>query len=146
MYEVPIVRIQLIRDNVTVRVVDKPMSSPAIAAQVVWERIGLADREILLVLHLDAKNRILSMENVHQGGTSSSIVDTKTIFKGAILANADAIIVAHNHPSGDPTPSLDDRAQHIRIKQAGDILGIRVLDHIIVTPDKDKWYSMEMGQ
>jgi DNA repair protein RadC len=80
---------------------------------------------------LDTKNRLLSWETVSLGTLSTSVVHPREVFKGAILANAASIILCHNHPSGDPKPSAEDIAITKRLAEAGKILGIDVLDHII---------------
>ena len=90
------------------------------------------DREVFFCLHLDARNRLLSCEEVSKGTLSGSLVHPREVYKAAILRSANAIIVAHNHPSGDPTPSEDDLEITSRLSKAGNILGIEVLDHIIV--------------
>jgi len=79
------------------------------------------------------KNKIISFEVISTGSLTSSIVHPREVYKGAILSNAASVIFMHNHPSGDPEPSMDDIEITSRLKKAGDILGINVLDHIIVT-------------
>ncbi len=97
------------------------------------------DREHFLMLPLDGKNRVLGFEVVSVGTLTASLVHPREVFKAAILANAAAIVVAHNHPSGDPTPSAEDRAITQRLKQAGELLGIRLLDHVVL--GADRYYS-----
>ncbi len=89
-------------------------------------------KEYFLTLHLDGKNRIVCMEEVSVGSLNQSIVHPREVFKTALLSSAAAIVLMHNHPSLDPTPSREDREITRRLKEAGDLLGIRVLDHIIV--------------
>jgi len=90
------------------------------------------DRECFYALHLDSRHRVISCEEVSRGTVCSAPVHPREVYKGAILSNATAIIAAHNHPSGDPTPSADDRAITDRLYQAGDLLGIPLLDHVII--------------
>jgi DNA repair protein RadC len=90
------------------------------------------DREHFLMLALDGKNRVVGFEIVSVGTLTASLVHPREVFKAAILTNAAAIVVAHNHPSGDPTPSAEDRAITERLKQAGELLGIAVLDHVVL--------------
>ena len=90
------------------------------------------DRESFFVLHLDAKNKVLNIEEAHRGTLSGVEVHPREVFKAAILSNASAVIIAHNHPSGDPTPSSEDVALTKKIVEAGKILGIPVHDHVIV--------------
>ena len=90
-----------------------------------------ADREQFHVLLLDGKNRLIGVNMVSQGSLSASVVHAREVFKAAILSNSAAVILMHNHPSGDPAPSREDRECTIRLNQAGNLLGIRVLDHVI---------------
>jgi len=89
-------------------------------------------KEYFITLHLDGKNRIVCMEEVSVGSLNQSIVHPREVFKTALLSSAAAIVLIHNHPSGDPSPSREDREITRRLKEAGDLLGIRVLDHIII--------------
>ncbi len=98
------------------------------------------DREYFVVFILDAKNRISSCNVVSVGSLNQSIVHPREVFKPAILANGAAVILAHNHPSGDPKPSSEDIQITRRLKECGDVLGIKVLDHIIVCDDSS--YSL----
>ena len=84
---------------------------------------------------LDGKNRIVSCNTVSVGSINQSIVHPREVFKSAILANSTAVLLAHNHPTGDPVPSPEDIQITRRLKEAGDVLGIKVLDHIIVGED-----------
>ena len=90
------------------------------------------DREQFLVCCLDAKNVCIGVNIVSIGSLTLRIVHPREVFKSAILLNACAIIAVHNHPSGDPTPSLEDRTLTTRLREAGDLLGIRLLDHLIL--------------
>jgi DNA repair protein RadC len=89
-------------------------------------------KEYFLTLHLDGKNRIICMEEVSVGSMSQAIVHPREVFKAALLSSAAGIILIHNHPSGDPACSREDREITRRLKEAGDLLGIKVMDHIIV--------------
>ena len=100
--------------------------------------VGL-DREQFLVCCLDAKNVSIGVNIVSIGSLTLSIVHPREVFKPAILLNACAIIAVHNHPSGDPTPSVEDRTLTTRLREAGDLLGIRLLDHLIL--GDDRFYS-----
>ena len=94
------------------------------------------DREHFVVFHLDIKNRLLSRETVSIGHLSSALVHPREVFKGAILANAASVVLAHNHPSCDPEPSREDIELTSRLRRAGELLGIPVLDHIVIAADK----------
>ena len=94
-----------------------------------------SDREHFLALALDARNKVVHMEVVSIGTLNSAIVHPREVFKSVILANGASVILAHNHPSGDTTPSKEDIGLTQRLVNAGEILGIEVLDHLIVTHD-----------
>jgi DNA repair protein RadC len=91
------------------------------------------DREVFLVLMLNTKNQVVGLHRAHVGSLNASIVHPREVMKCAILNNAASIIVGHNHPSGDPTPSREDIEVTKRLAEAGKIMGIEVLDHVIVT-------------
>lgn len=89
-------------------------------------------KEMFITLHLDGKNRIICMDIVSIGSLNQAIVAPRELFKTACLSSAAAVLCIHNHPTGDPSPSSEDIAITRRLKEAGDILGIKVLDHIII--------------
>ena len=91
-----------------------------------------ADREHFVVILLDQKHGIIGINTVSIGSLTASVVNPREVFKPAILANAASIICGHNHPSGDPNPSQDDRAITTKLVQGGKLLGIDVLDHVII--------------
>ncbi len=94
----------------------------------------LADykREQFIVLLLDSKNRLLREVQISQGSLTASIVHPREVFSVVVRESAAALLLVHNHPSGDPTPSREDREITQRLKEAGDLMGVRVLDHIII--------------
>lgn len=106
--------------------------SPAEAAELVQYEMSVLEQEELRVLLLDTRNRLQQIETVYRGSVNSSQVRVAEIFKAAIRRNAPNLIVIHNHPSGDPTPSPDDVAITRLIAQAGEILDVKLLDHIII--------------
>jgi DNA repair protein RadC len=89
-------------------------------------------KEMFLTLHLDGKNRIIAIDVVSIGSLNQSIVHPRSVFQTALLSNAAAIILIHQHPTGDPSPSSEDIAITRRLKEAGEIMGIKILDHIII--------------
>jgi DNA repair protein RadC len=89
-------------------------------------------REQFQVLLLDRKNRVMRAVMVSQGSLTASVVHPREVFNPAIRDSAAAVIFVHNHPSGDPQPSQEDRVLTTRLAEAGKLLGIQVLDHIIV--------------
>ena len=94
--------------------------------------MGSLEQEHLRTILLDTKNRVLESPTVYKGNVNSSIIRVSEVFRQAIRANATALIVAHNHPSGDPTPSPEDIQVTRSIVEAGDLLGVEVLDHLII--------------
>ncbi|HQU29743.1 MAG TPA: DNA repair protein RadC [Nitrospirales bacterium] len=90
------------------------------------------DREEFRVLLLNAKHKVMGVHTVSIGSLTVSIVHPREVYKAAILANAAAIIGIHNHPSGNPDPSPEDHALTKRLSEAGNILGITLLDHVII--------------
>lgn len=105
---------------------------PEDAAQLVMDSMRHLDREHFQVMFLDTKHRVLGVEEVSVGHLSASLVHPRELFKGAIRRSAAAVILVHNHPSGDPTPSSEDLDLTGRLASAGRILGIEVLDHIVI--------------
>uniref|UniRef100_UPI001CD44CAC JAB domain-containing protein n=1 Tax=Geomonas agri TaxID=2873702 RepID=UPI001CD44CAC len=95
-------------------------------------------KEHFIALHLDGKNRIVCCDLVSTGSLNQSIVHPRELFKTALLSSAAAVILLHNHPTGDPTPSTEDLEVTRRLKDAGDLVGIRILDHIVIG---DSYYS-----
>ena len=118
------------------------IKTPQAACRQVREMLADKDREHFVALHLDGKHRVVSAEVVSVGTLTSSLVHPREVFKGAILANSAAIICAHNHPSGDVQPSVEDRQVFDRLKEAGELLGISLLDFLIVS-EEDMWSASE---
>jgi DNA repair protein RadC len=107
--------------------------SPEDAQKLAMAHIADEDREVFLVMMLNTKNQVVGLHRAHVGSINASIVHPREVMKCAILNNAASIIVGHNHPSGDPTPSREDIEVTKRLAEAGKIMGIEVLDHVIVT-------------
>lgn len=131
-YKVPEYKVMLVRDNKKTETNTKFINSPDDVNKIIQSYLNGADREHFIIMLLNRKNGIIGINTVSVGDLSSSIVHPREVFKPAIVAGAASIILAHNHPSGDPTPSNNDLRVTRRIKEAGDILGIDVLDHIII--------------
>jgi DNA repair protein RadC len=112
------------------------------SAPEVFETFGFLQqetKEYFLALHLDGKNRVVCIDMVSTGSLNQSIVHPRELFKTALLSSAAAVILLHNHPTLDPTPSMEDIEVTRRLREAGDMLGIKVLDHIIIG---ETYYSM----
>ena len=118
------------------------INSPADAAALVQYEMALLEKEHLRVLLLDQRNHVLEIVEVYVGSVNSSQVRIAEIFKPAIARMAPAIIVVHSHPSGDPTPSPDDVAVTRAIVQAGKLLDISCLDHLVIGHG-NKWVSLK---
>jgi DNA repair protein RadC len=106
--------------------------SPADAAALVQYEMSVLEQEYLKVMLLDSRNRVLDIIEVYHGSLNSSQVRVGELFKAAIRRNSAAVIILHNHPSGDATPSPDDIALTRAIVQAGKLLDIEVLDHLVI--------------
>lgn len=117
------------------------INSPADAAALVQYEMSLLEKEHLRVLLLDRRNRVLEIVEIYQGSVNSSQVRVGEVFRPAIQRLASAIVVCHNHPSSDPTPSPDDVAVTRAIVQAGKLLDIDVLDHLVI--GHTKWVSLK---
>lgn len=97
-----------------------------------YPRLRDAPHERFLVILLDGRHRVLRAAAVSEGTLTASLVHPREVFRPALEAGSAAVVLVHNHPSGDPTPSQEDRSVTERLARAGEILGIRVLDHVIV--------------
>jgi DNA repair protein RadC len=106
--------------------------SSADAFQHFHERLCDYRKEVFLALLLDSKNRLIREVQISEGSLNASIVHPREVFAPVLRESAAAILFAHNHPSGDPTPSQEDIEITARLKQVGELMGVRVLDHIIV--------------
>jgi DNA repair protein RadC len=142
----PSINIQMVREKEVFyngnKVIQADNASEAFCAL-----LGNPDREFFVAILLDGQNRITGLHVVSQGSLNQSICHPRETFKAAILANSASIILAHNHPSGNLTPSSEDIQITRRMKEAGDLLGIRVLDHVIVNTNDGSNYSFtNMGQ
>ena len=136
---VPIVRCEIVRDG-ALKTDGRTATGPRQVAELVREFIGRGDdREHFIMLAMDARNKVLAINLVSLGTLTASLVHPREVFKPAILAGAAGIVVAHNHPSGECRPSAEDRAATHRLKRAGEIIGIPLLDHVVVP--QDSFYS-----
>lgn len=131
--------------NIRVELVKEPgsrlikVSSPADVFNEMKEEVSRLDREYFWVLCLNSQNMVIGINTVSIGTANSAPIAPREIFKAAILVNSINIILAHNHPSGSPEPSREDINVTARLKEAGELLNIRVLDHIII--GDESYYS-----
>jgi DNA repair protein RadC len=117
------------------------INSPADAAALVQHQMSLLEQEHMRVILLDRRNRVLDIVEVYHGSVNSAQVRVGEVFKDAVARMASAIIIVHSHPSGDPTPSPDDVAVTRAIVQAGKLLDIDTLDHLVI--GHGRWVSMK---
>ncbi|WP_236838738.1 RadC family protein [Caldalkalibacillus salinus] len=110
----------------------KTIRSPHDVADYLIEKIALEQQEIFYCLYLNTKNEVVYEKPVFVGSLNASIVHPREVYKEAVKWSACSIIVAHNHPSGDPTPSQEDIRVTQRLVESGNILGIECLDHLII--------------
>ncbi len=131
--QVPLYTTRLVKEEVIRFSSRYSVKCPSDLVSVLQEYYGDKDREEFLLCLLDTAHTLISMSQISVGGLSSSIVEPRQIFKVAILANAAAIILVHNHPSGNPEPSREDILISKQLSEAGKTMGIPVRDHLIIT-------------
>jgi DNA repair protein RadC len=143
MKYIPEQRFQVVREK-TFKTENKQISGSDDAKRLFqqWFDEKGFDKEVFAVATLNTKNVVTAIQVVTMGTLDASLVHPREVFRLAIHNNASSVLIAHNHPSGDPTPSREDIAVTNRIKDAGKIVGIDVLDHIVVGSHS---YSIESG-
>ena len=142
--KIGIVHLEMIKGRRTLYGMDR-YSNPREAAEMVRPLFERADRELLLVLSLDNKLAPMALEIAAVGGLNSCCVDIRSIFKHAIVNNGAYVICFHNHPSGDCSPSGEDRRITQRIAESGRLLGIPLVDHIIIGAGGEYQSLAELG-
>ncbi len=130
---VPIYQVMLVRDG-SVRVDRKSLTAPYQVNKVLMDYLNpeSLDREHFVIALLDTKSQVIGLHTISIGSLGASIVHPREVFKPALLSSAASVILAHNHPSGDPDPSHEDLEVTRRLVDAGNILGVNVRDHIIL--------------
>jgi DNA repair protein RadC len=116
------------------------VTSPEAAAEILMPLLQDLDREHCVTLNLDTKHRLLATTTVSIGSVDHTFMSPREVFRDALLRGASAIVIAHNHPSGDAEPSRDDELITRRIGRAGEILDIEVLDHLVI--GHQRWVSL----
>lgn len=116
--------------------IDLKVSSPKDVSELLINEMSSLNQEVLKIILLNTKNIVIGVKDVFKGSLNSSIVHPREIFKEAIQRGSANIIICHNHPSGDPTPSKEDINITLRLKQCGDLMGIGLLDHLIIGNNK----------
>jgi DNA repair protein RadC len=123
------------------RIDSKKIMSGKDAYAIGVEYLGTSTKEKFMALYLDPKYNLISKEIISFGDVESTSMHPREVFRGAIKTNAVSVIIVHNHPSNDPTPSQEDKEITNRLEESGKIIGIDVLDHIIVC--RDRYYSFK---
>ena len=138
--EISWVKLMLVKDSSRPATMEKTIISSKdiylLATKTLQAYFSGHDREEFIIIGLDGKNRLQFLNSVSMGCLTSSIVHPREVFKPAILGNASALILCHNHPSGDPTPSQEDISITSKLVAAGELLGIKILDHVIIGDDR----------
>lgn len=122
-------------------IVGRSLTSPRDSAAALMSLLQEEPGEVFAIICLSTKHRVIAYHEVSRGTLDSTLAHPREVFKAALLANAAAIIVCHNHPSGDPTPTIDDADVTRRLASTGEVIGISVLDHIIV--GDGRYYSFK---
>jgi DNA repair protein RadC len=131
-FSIPIYRLKLVKDG-TARLPSNTIETPETAAALVSKLIGSADREYFAAVFLNVGGVPVGVHVIGIGGLAGAQIHAREVFKAAIIANAHTMILAHNHPSGNVTPSDDDLRTTARLVEASKLLGIPIVDHIIVS-------------
>ena len=131
-------RVVLIKEKAKRYELPREIGSPKDAYRAVTTITNVQEeaQEVFGILILNTKNKIVAVHEISRGILNSSLIHPREVFKPAVLHNALSIICFHNHPSGDPNPSKDDAEITRRLVKAGEIMGIKILDHIIVGDDR----------
>ena len=131
---VDVVNIQLVKEK-SIFYEGRTIRNPKETYILLQDFLRYSDREKFIVVCLNAKNEPINICTICVGSVNKAFVSPMDVMKPAILSNSYKIILAHNHPSGDPNPSVDDYKMTENIRQAGEILGIEILDHVIIAGD-----------
>lgn len=112
------------------------IKKPSDIVNLIMADIFFKKQEVFIVITLDSKNKVICKKEIFKGSLNSSLVHPREVFKEALKDSAASIVICHNHPSGEPTPSKEDIDVTIRIKKCGEIMGIELLDHVIIGDNK----------
>jgi len=141
MNEFPVAGVRLVIEKVLVT--EEPISSPENVLKLLKKEISDYDREILVVVNLNTRNRPINMSFVAVGGKDMIAIDATSILKASVLSNASKVIIAHNHPGGSLEPSRDDWATTNKLIDAFGLMNIQLLDSVIIAPGHENLYSMK---
>ncbi len=132
-------KLELVKESSKVYEVESKVSSPSGVRDYLEQifKLSIQAEEVVVILVLDIKNNVIGAFEVSRGSLNTSMVHPREVFKRALLLNGASIILAHNHPSGDVTPSKEDISITKRLVDGGKLLGVELLDHVIVGEDGD---------
>lgn len=119
----------------------EPVTSPEDVLRVIANELATYDREVFAILNLKSNGQIINLNICSMGTLNASLVSPREVFKSSILSNAASFIAVHNHPSGNTNPSYEDIETTKRLKACGELLDIRMLDHIIVAAESGDTFS-----
>lgn len=140
--KIPVYELRLVPSPRHLRLAEATLPDAIHASRTLHALIGLTDREHFAVLFVNGQIRVIGAHVVAIGGHHGINIEARTVFRAAIISCASALILGHNHPSGDPTPSAEDVAMTAKLTEAGEMLGLPILDHLIVTSNPHRWHSM----
>ncbi len=139
--EISVVNVRLVKEPSLYS--STPIESPQDVLKAVADELKQYDREVFAILNLKTNGQIINMNICSIGTLNASLVSPREVMKGAILSNAASFIAIHNHPSGRCTPSEDDKKTTERLMSCGELLDIKMLDHIIIAGETGEMLSMQ---
>ena len=140
-YELDVVKIRLVKEPSWYS--EEPLNKSADVAKLMAKEFADYDREVFCILNLATDGKVINMNVVSVGTLNAALVSPREVFKSSILSNAAAIIAVHNHPSGNVLPSKMDKLITQRLREAGELLDIELLDHIIIGGNDGQFFSFQ---
>ena len=139
--ELKVVNVRLVKEPSLFS--NEPLKTPRDALRLIAKELATYDREVFLILNLKYNGQVINMNVCSVGTLNASLVSPREVFKSSILSNAGAFIAIHNHPSGNLSPSQDDKQLTKRLMECGRLLDIRLIDHIIVAAETGEMFSFK---
>ena len=140
-HEIQVVNVRLVKEPSLYSA--DPVTSPTDVLKVVAKELATYDREVFAVLNLKTNGQVINLNICSVGTLNASLVSPREVFKSCILSNASAFIALHNHPSGNPEPSQEDIETTRRLMECGQMLDIRMLDHVIIAAETGEMMSFK---
>lgn len=140
-YVIPVFKVRLVRDG-NLKLPSREIACAEHCAAVFMQSLAGLPHEEIHALYLGTRHNIVGFSVLASGGIAGASITPGDVFRGAIACGAIGIILAHNHPSGDPSPSPDDLTTTGAIRRAGALLGITLLDHLVCCPETGRWRSL----